>query len=130
MEADPRWTHVRERSAATRQNGKEALGFRAAPMQKKSSLGSPSPPSPHNPLGTRPPDALQYPTRRRDGGVVERAGLENRIPRKRNEGSNPSLSAIPLQPLPTRPISQPPLAALRASGGGTRVLSSYAAIMQ
>ena len=32
--------------------------------------------------------------RRRDGGVAYRAGLENRIPRKRDGGSNPSLSAI------------------------------------
>ncbi|MFY9181031.1 MAG: hypothetical protein WAO89_01805, partial [Kiritimatiellia bacterium] len=38
VEADPRWTRVRERSAATRQIEKETLGFRAAPMQKKSSL--------------------------------------------------------------------------------------------
>ncbi len=45
VEADPRWTPVRERSAATRQNEKETLGFRAAPMQKKSSLGSPAIPS-------------------------------------------------------------------------------------
>ena len=29
----------------------------------------------------------------RDGGVAERAGLENRILRKRDGGSNPSLSA-------------------------------------
>ena len=31
---------------------------------------------------------------RRDAGVVERGGLENRCARKRTEGSNPSLSAI------------------------------------
>ena len=48
VEADPRWTHVRERSAATRQIEKETLGFRAAPMQKKSSPALP----PHRP---RPP---------------------------------------------------------------------------
>ena len=65
VEADPRWTHVRERSAATRQNEKETLGFRAAPMQKKSSPcpspprpASTHPPSPSSPLA--PPHPLCY----------------------------------------------------------------------
>ena len=33
---------------------------------------------------------------RRDAGVVERGGLENRCARERTEGSNPSLSASDL----------------------------------
>ena len=52
------------------------------------------------------------PALRRDAGVVERGGLENRCARKRTGGSNPSPSAIPLSTTFSGPIQ-------RAEGLGT-----------